>query len=76
MRKFKIYAALIAAVLIAIVIAQNTTVVETKILFATIAMPRAALLAVTLLAGVVIGIVLTLNWGRKRKAVTSAKTPG
>ena len=76
MHKFKIYAALVAVVLIAIIIAQNTAVVETKILFMTIAMPRAALLAVTLLAGVVIGIVLTLNWGRKRKPVTPNKSPG
>ncbi len=67
MHKFKIYASLVAAVLIAIIIAQNTAVVETKVLFVTIAMPRAALLAVTLLSGVVIGFVLALNWGRKKK---------
>ena len=75
MHKFKIYAALVAVVLMAIVIAQNTAVVETKILFMTIAMPRAALLGVTLLSGVVVGIVLTLNWGRKRKPVTSSAPP-
>ena len=75
MQKFKIYAALVAVLLMAIVIAQNTAVVETEILFMTIAMPRAALLAVTLLTGVVIGIVLTLNWGRKRKPVTSNDSP-
>ena len=67
MQKFKIYASLIAAVLIAVFIAQNTAVVETKVLFVTIAMPRAALLAVTLLIGVVIGFVLALNWGRQKK---------
>lgn len=75
MHKFKIYATLVIVLLVAIVIAQNTAVVETKILFATIAMPRAALLAVTLLAGIVIGVVLTLSWRRKKKSVTPATSP-
>jgi len=67
MHKFKIYTALVAAVLIAIIIAQNTTLVETRILFMTIAMSRAALLAVTLLIGIVVGIALALGWGWKKK---------
>ncbi len=68
MSKIKIYTTLIAAALMAIIIAQNTTVVETKILFVTIAMPRAALLAVTLLIGIVTGISLALGWGHKHKS--------
>lgn len=73
MSKAKVYVALAVAVLMAIVIAQNTAVVETKILFMTIAMPRAALLAITLLIGVVVGIALTLHWGRKKEKIDPEK---
>lgn len=75
MPKFKIYVSLVAALFMAVVIAQNTTVVETKILFMTIAMPRAALLAVTLLIGIVIGFVLALGWGRKNPPADSLNSP-
>ncbi|MCF3651003.1 hypothetical protein [Synoicihabitans lomoniglobus] len=67
MKKAKLYFALIASALMAIVIFQNTDVVVTRVLFITIAMPRAALLAITLLIGIVIGISLALGWGRKGK---------
>lgn len=52
---------IIAAVLILltiIVVLQNTESVETSLLFATVSMPRALLLLITLLVGVVVGLVL------------------
>jgi putative membrane protein len=64
--KVNIAVATVLAVLSLIVILQNTAPVETKILFMTITMPRAGLLAVTLLIGVVSGILLTLGWSAKR----------
>ena len=67
MRKVKIYAILAAILLAAIVIMQNTAVVETKVLFMTIAMPRAALLALTLGLGVLIGVTIPLIWSRKKE---------
>ena len=66
MSRFKIYAALVLIVLVLIVILQNTTPVETKILFITITMPRAALLVITLLIGAVAGILTALGLGKKR----------
>jgi uncharacterized integral membrane protein len=45
-------------VLTIVVVLQNTETVETKLLFMTIAMPRALLLLITLASGVVIGLVL------------------
>lgn len=66
MTKFKIYAALVLIVLILIVIFQNTEPVETKILFVTITMPRAALLAVTMLIGAAAGILMALSLAKKR----------
>lgn len=48
----------LVAVLSLILVLQNTDTVETKILFATIAMPRAVLLAITFLLGVVVGLLI------------------
>ena len=48
MRKVKLYGIIAAVLFAGIVIMQNTAAVETRVLFATIAMPRAALLALTL----------------------------
>jgi uncharacterized integral membrane protein len=75
MNKTKVYLALAAAALMAIIIAQNTAVVETKILFLSFAMPRAILLGVTLLIGIVIGIALTLHWGRKKEKIDPENPP-
>ena len=66
MKKLKLYLYLAAILLLSIVIFQNTAIVETKVLFMTITMPRAALLGVTLLAGIAIGVGLTLNRIRPR----------
>lgn len=69
MRKVKIYAILIAVLIAGIVIAQNTAVVETQVLFMTIAMPRAALLALTLTVGILIGLGIAFIFKRgKSKA--------
>jgi len=45
----------LVAVLVIIVVLQNTQSVETRILLVTLSMPRAVLLCVTLLVGVVLG---------------------
>lgn len=47
----------ILLILTVIVVLQNTEAVETKLLFMTLSMPRALLLIITLIAGVVIGLV-------------------
>ncbi|MBT5902123.1 MAG: LapA family protein [Opitutaceae bacterium] len=67
MRKVKLYGILAAVLLAAVVIMQNTTVVETKVLFMTIAMPRAALLALTFGLGIVIGVTIPFIWSRKKE---------
>jgi len=51
--------------LVIIVVFQNTAVVDTKILFMTISMPRALLLFVTLLIGVLTGLLI----GSRRRKV-------
>ena len=47
---------------------QNTQPVETKLLFVTLTMPRAALLSLTMLIGIAVGILVALGLsGRKPK---------
>ena len=54
----KIVVAAIAIVLLAIVILQNTEAVETRLLFAKITMPRAALLLVIAAIGFAAGLLV------------------
>ena len=65
MAKVKLYTALALILLVLIVLFQNREPVETKFLFASITMPRAALLGVTLLVGMAAGVLLTLGLSRK-----------
>ena len=64
----KMRLALVAALigLAAIVVLQNTETVETKLLFATLSMPRALLLAVTLGLGILIGLLLGMRRQRRQ----------
>jgi len=54
-----------AAILVIVIVLQNTQAVDTKLLFITITMPRAVLLFVTLLAGFVLGVVAANRFGSK-----------
>ncbi len=58
MKNWKLWAAVALAVLIGIVVLQNTDSVETRVLWITMTMPRVLLLLITLLVGVVIGMLL------------------
>lgn len=56
MKSVKNIVVAILIITVIIVVFQNTEVVETKVLFATFSMPRAMLLFVCLLVGVVVGL--------------------
>jgi uncharacterized integral membrane protein len=58
--KIKLISIVALAIICVIVVLQNRTSVETKILFLTITMPRALLLFLTTLAGFILGIVVTM----------------
>jgi uncharacterized integral membrane protein len=47
-------------------ILQNEGSVQTKFLFVSVTMPQSALIAITLLAGVVVGILLALTQSGRR----------
>jgi uncharacterized integral membrane protein len=66
MLKVKLYAAFTLIVIVLIVVLQNTEPVETKLLFATIIMPRAALIAITLLVGIAAGVLIALSLSKRR----------
>ena len=67
MDKMKPVLALILIAAVLIVVFQNTEAVSTKILFMTVTMPRAALIAVTLLVGILVGILFTLGLSKRRR---------
>jgi uncharacterized integral membrane protein len=57
MTKKKLIAMIAGAVLVLVIVLQNTQAVDTKILFITVTMPRAILLFVAALVGFVIGLI-------------------
>jgi uncharacterized integral membrane protein len=57
----KLVIAGILALLLLIVILQNTAAVETKILFVTLTMPRAVLLLGTTLVGFILGVLMSFR---------------
>lgn len=60
-RNVKIAAIAVAVIVVLILILQNTEPVATRILFATIEMPRAVLLVVMLAIGFVLGLLTALR---------------
>ena len=67
MSRAKIYAAVAASVLLIIIALQNTQIVETKLLFVTVGMPRALLLFVTLLIGFGVGLLVASHAAARRR---------
>jgi hypothetical protein len=66
MARAKLIAALVLVVAALTIVLQNTQAVETKILFVTLTMPRAALLAITMLIGIGIGMLVALGLSGKK----------
>ncbi len=73
MTKFRLVFATVLAILVTVMILQNTQTVETKFLFLTIYLPHAVLLLTTLLIGFALGVLATLFYGKRgrKKAVNS-----
>jgi uncharacterized integral membrane protein len=65
MVKLKVSLAVVLVLLVLIVVFQNREPVETKFLFASITMPRAALLTVTMLIGIAVDMLLSLGFSKK-----------
>ena len=61
MQKLRIAGIALLALVVLIVVLQNTESVETKILFFSITMPRAALLFGALVVGFIIGVFAASN---------------
>jgi len=61
MKNAKQVVAIVAGIIVVIVILQNTATVETHILWITISMPRAILLALTFAVGVLSGILYSVR---------------
>lgn len=57
----------ILALLVLIVILQNTAAVETRVLFVTITMPRAVLLIGTTLVGFLLGMLVAFRLAKQNR---------
>jgi len=68
MKRVKIIAVLILAIVCLIIVLQNTATVETKILFISITMPRAVLLLATTAIGFALGVLVSLILCKKQKS--------
>ncbi len=66
----KLMGILILALLLIIVVLQNTTPVETRILFFSFEMPRALLLFIMTLLGFILGVLVSI---RQKKTDTVSK---
>lgn len=71
MKKARNIIAIVLAILVIIVVLQNTESVKTELLFATVTMPRALLLFVTLAIGGVCGLVIGHRWAKSEKRADS-----
>jgi uncharacterized integral membrane protein len=69
MRNLKFIAASVLAILVVILVVQNTEPVETHLLSATVAMPHAVLIFISAAAGFVLGVLLTMSLKSKRKNI-------
>jgi uncharacterized integral membrane protein len=67
MKNAKIILIALACILMLVIVFQNTAPVETKLLFVTVTMPRAVLLAVLGGMGFVAGLLTAASMGRKKK---------
>lgn len=66
MKRIRLIAAMILAILVIVLMLQNTEPVRTRLLFATVEMPRALLLLTTVLVGYALGILTAVIWLRPR----------
>ncbi len=67
MKNAKLIAAAIGAIVIVVVIMQNTATVDTHFLFFTVSMPRAVLLMATLLIGFALGVLVTTRMTTRKR---------
>ncbi|MFI4897817.1 MAG: lipopolysaccharide assembly protein LapA domain-containing protein [Phycisphaerales bacterium JB059] len=65
MKHVKLAGIAASLIVVVVLILQNTQQVETRILFATIEMPRAVLLFITAALGFAAGVMMTLRRPRK-----------
>ncbi|MFH1007937.1 MAG: lipopolysaccharide assembly protein LapA domain-containing protein [Candidatus Latescibacterota bacterium] len=66
MMKGKLIVVSVLAAVGIVIVLQNTEVVETKVLFATVVMPRAFLLLTTTVLGFVLGMLVSILWAKRR----------
>ena len=68
LKYFKPIAILVLAIIVVIVVRQNTEEVETRFLLATVTMPRAVLLGTTTASGFLLGVLVSMKVHSRRRS--------
>jgi len=68
MVKVKVIVLLVLLIIAFVIVLQNTEAVETKLIFATVTMPRALLLFTTTIIGFAAGVLVALSLSKKRQS--------
>jgi len=66
--KVKVIVLLALLIIVLVIVLQNTEAVETKLVFATVTMPRALLLFTTTIIGFAAGVLVSLSLSKKRQS--------
>lgn len=71
MKQLRLIVLVVLTVLIVVLALQNTETVDTRLLFATVSMPRAVLIFTSAAIGFLLGVLASVYWARKgEKAAT------
>lgn len=65
MARWKLIASAVLALLLLIVVLQNSEAVETRVLFLSFTLPRAVLLFGTAIVGFLLGVLVTFRAGKR-----------
>jgi uncharacterized integral membrane protein len=71
--RVKVIAVIVLGIIAAIIALQNLEPVATRLMFATVTMPRIVVLLIMLAIGFVLGIVLSLAWATRLLAAKREK---
>ncbi len=73
MTKAKLWGALALLILVIVLVLQNTESVDTRFLFFTFTLPRATLLAVTMLIGIAVGMLISMALAARRASAETGE---
>lgn len=75
MKQLRLVVLVVLTLLIAVLALQNTETVDTRLLFATVSMPRAVLIFTSAAIGFLLGVLASVFWARKSEKAAAPREP-